>query len=61
MERLTEKVNELRKKKGWAQKDLGREIGVGMRESLGSWSNAALLSKMYCFIMVRNHLEEVVE
>ena len=28
MERLKEKVKELRKRKGWAQEDLAREIGV---------------------------------
>ena len=30
MERLNEKVKELRKKKGWAQEDLAREIGVSL-------------------------------
>ncbi len=30
MERLREKVKELRKKKGWAQEDLAREIGVSL-------------------------------
>ncbi len=30
MERLKEKVKELRKKKGWAQEDLAREIGVSL-------------------------------
>jgi len=28
MEQLKEKVKELRKKKGWTQEDLAREIGV---------------------------------
>ena len=30
MEQLKEKVRELRKKKGWAQEDLAREIGVSL-------------------------------
>jgi len=30
MEHLKEKVRELRKKKGWAQEDLAREIGVSL-------------------------------
>lgn len=30
MEKLSEKVKELRKKKGWAQEDLAREIGVSL-------------------------------
>ena len=30
MERLREKVKELRKKMGWAQEDLAREIGVSL-------------------------------
>ena len=30
MERLNEKVRELRKRKGWAQEDLAREIGVSL-------------------------------
>ena len=30
MERLKEKVKELRKKKGWVQEDLAREIGVSL-------------------------------
>ena len=30
MERLRGKVRELRKKKGWAQEDLAREIGVSL-------------------------------
>ena len=30
MERLSEKVKELRRKKGWAQEDLAREIGVSL-------------------------------
>jgi len=30
MERLKEKVKELRKKKGWLQEDLAREIGVSL-------------------------------
>ena len=30
MERLNEKVRELRKKKGWAQEDLAQEIGVSL-------------------------------
>lgn len=30
MERLGEKVKELRKKRGWAQEDLAREIGVSL-------------------------------
>ncbi len=30
MERLKEKVKELRTKKGWAQEDLAREIGVSL-------------------------------
>ncbi len=30
MEQLGEKVKELRKKKGWAQEDLAREIGVSL-------------------------------
>jgi len=30
MERLKEKVKELRQKNGWAQEDLAREIGVSL-------------------------------
>ena len=30
MERLKEKVKELRQKRGWAQEDLAREIGVSL-------------------------------
>ncbi len=30
MERLKEKVKELRRKKGWAQEDLAREIDVSL-------------------------------
>ena len=30
MERLQEKVKELRRKRGWAQEDLTREIGVSL-------------------------------
>ena len=30
MEKLEEKVKELRKKMGWAQEDLAREIGVSL-------------------------------
>jgi len=30
MEHLKEKVKELRRKKGWAQEDLAREIGVSL-------------------------------
>jgi transcriptional regulator with XRE-family HTH domain len=30
MERLSEKVKELRLKKGWAQEDLARQIGVSL-------------------------------
>ena len=30
MERLRDKVKELRKKKGWAQEDLAREISVSL-------------------------------
>jgi len=30
MERLKEKVRELRKRKGWVQEDLAREIGVSL-------------------------------
>ena len=30
MEQLREKIKELRKKKGWAQEDLAREIGVSL-------------------------------
>lgn len=30
MEQLREKVKELRKKRGWAQEDLAREIGVSL-------------------------------
>lgn len=30
MERIKEKVKELRKKKDWAQEDLAREIGVSL-------------------------------
>jgi len=30
MGKLSEKVKELRKKKGWAQEDLAREIGVSL-------------------------------
>ena len=30
MEQLKEKVRELRKRKGWAQEDLAREIGVSL-------------------------------
>ena len=30
MERLQEKVKELRRKRGWAQEDLAREIGVSL-------------------------------
>ena len=30
MEQLRQKVKELRQKKGWAQEDLAREIGVSL-------------------------------
>jgi len=30
MEQLREKVKELRKKRGWAQEDMAREIGVSL-------------------------------
>lgn len=30
VERLREKVKELRRKRGWAQEDLAREIGVSL-------------------------------
>ena len=30
MEQLTEKVRELRERRGWAQEDLAREIGVSL-------------------------------
>ena len=30
MEQLSKKVRDLRKKKGWAQEDLAREIGVSL-------------------------------
>ena len=30
MEQLREKVRELRKKRGWAQEDMAREIGVSL-------------------------------
>lgn len=30
MERLREKVKDLRKKRGWAQEDMAREIGVSL-------------------------------
>ncbi len=30
MERLREKIKELRKKKGWVQEDMAREIGVSL-------------------------------
>ena len=30
MERLSERVRELRKRNGWAQEDLAREIGVSL-------------------------------
>jgi len=30
MERLEEKIKELRRKKGWAQEDLAREINVSL-------------------------------
>ncbi len=30
MEKLREKIKELRKKKGWGQEDLAREIGVSL-------------------------------
>ena len=30
MDYLSEKVRELRKKKGWAQEDLAREVGVSL-------------------------------
>jgi len=30
MKQLNEKVKELRKRKGWAQEDLSREIGVSL-------------------------------
>ncbi len=30
MERLSERVRELRKRNGWAQEDLSREIGVSL-------------------------------
>ena len=30
MEQLSEKVKELRKKKGWAQDDMAQEIGVSL-------------------------------
>ena len=30
MEQLKENIRELRKKKGWAQEDLAREIGVSL-------------------------------
>ena len=30
MEHLDEKIRELRRKKGWAQEDLAREVGVSL-------------------------------
>ncbi len=30
MERLREKLKELRKKRGWSQEDLAREVGVSL-------------------------------
>ncbi len=30
MERLREKLKELRRKKGWSQEDLAREVGVSL-------------------------------
>ena len=36
MKQLKEKVRELRKKRGWAQEDLAREIGVSL-STVQSW------------------------
>lgn len=38
MKELKEKVRELRKKKGWAQEDLAREIGVSL-STVQRWEN----------------------
>ncbi len=38
MEELKEKVRSLRKKKGWAQEDLAREIGVSL-STIQRWEN----------------------
>ena len=47
MELLSEKVKELRKKKGWAQDDMAREIGVSLNQAIhleqGLWHFALLL------------------
>ena len=38
MEELERKVKELRRKKGWAQEDLAREIGVSL-STVQRWEN----------------------
>ena len=38
MEQLSKKVREMRKKKGWAQEDLAREIGVSL-STVQRWEN----------------------
>ena len=38
MEGLKEKVRELRRKKGWAQEDLAREMGVSL-STIQRWEN----------------------
>ena len=38
MEGLKEKVRDLRKKKGWAQEDLAREMGVSL-STVQRWEN----------------------
>ena len=38
MESLKEKVRALRRKKGWAQEDLAREIGVSL-STIQRWEN----------------------
>ena len=45
MERLQEKVKELRRKRGWAQEDLAREIGVSLSKcSAGRQKGQSLLA-----------------
>lgn len=38
MKELKERVRELRRKKGWAQEDLAREIGVSL-STIQRWEN----------------------